>query len=407
MISFEEAQERILQIPCRKKITTKNIVQCLHAISAEDCKCLLPQPHWDNSAMDGYALRSQDLLQPRKIVEEIPAGIWPSKTIQEGECARIFTGAPIPKGADTVLIQENALIVDGYVQPTQSPVKLENIRVAGEEHQVGDLFLSQGDVINVGHIAIASSQGYQKLSVYDPLRIGILATGDELVSENRSLQGAEIYASNTNILMSLIQDCGHIPVNLGIAKDSKTSIMERMTQAQQDCDVILTSGGVSVGKYDLVQQVLQDMGMELDFWKVRMKPGKPIVFGMLHQKPFFGLPGNPVSCTVVFLTLLRPWLLKNLGNSPQNLFLPQIRAILDEDLQKNHGRAEFFRMKIHKKNNAYHTTRTGSQSSAWMSSIAEGDGLFYVNHIANQSIPKGTIVDIFLFPWKTNMVFQK
>ena len=407
MISFEEAQNRILQIPCRSKITTKNLLQCLHAISVTDCKCLLPQPHWDNSAMDGYALRSQDQLLPRKIIEEIPAGVWPRKTIQEGECARIFTGAPLPKGADTVLIQENARIVDGYIQPMQLPVKLENIRKAGEEYQIGDLFLSQGETINIGHIAIASSQGYQDLSIYEPLHIGVLSTGDELVSENRPLQGAEIYASNTNILLSLIKETGHIGIDLGIARDNKASIMERMTQAQRDCDVILTSGGVSVGKYDFVQQVLQDMGMELDFWKVRMKPGKPIVFGMLNQKPFFGLPGNPVSCTVVFLTLLRPWLLKNLGISARNLFLPKIKAILDEDLQKNHGRAEFFRMKIHKQNNAYHTIQTRSQSSAWMSSIADGDGLFFVNHTPNQSIPKGTLVDISVFPWKTNMVFQK
>ena len=406
MIAFEEAQKRLLEIPYKSKTAEIDIRNCVGKISSKDHLCILPLPHWDNSAMDGFALRSQDLLQKRLIVEEIPAGTWPTKEVKENQCSRIFTGAPLPMGSDTVLIQENARMVDQKMQPTQPPIPNKNIRKKGEELQVGDVFLQKDQRINVGHIALAAAQGLQKLSIYQPLRIGVLSTGDELVSEDRPLKGAEIYASNTQTLLALIAETQHIGIHLGVAKDNRKSIREHIEKAVLCCDVILSSGGVSVGKYDLVQQVLIEMGMTLDFWKVRMKPGKPIVFGTLQNVPFIGLPGNPVSCTVVFLTLLRPWLRKVLGIPQKNLLLPTIQAQLDEHFEKNHGRAEFFRMELQKRNNIFFAKRTGKQSSAWMSSISSGDGLFYVDSTPAQKLHKGSSIEISLFPWKQHLVFS-
>jgi molybdopterin molybdotransferase len=406
MLEFEEAQRRILQIPYESQIVQLQLHQCIGKVSARDEICSLPIPHWDNSAMDGFAVRSQDHLQERSIIEEIPAGTWPTKHIEKKECSRIFTGAPLPIGSDSVLIQENAIHVEGKVQPTKQPLPNKNIRKKGEEFNKGDVFLQKGQRINVGHIALAAAQGIRILSTYKPLRIGVLSTGDELIDEERPLQGAEIYASNTNTLLALIAESNHDGIHLGIAKDNKESIREHIWKGQQSCDIVLSSGGVSVGKYDLVQQVLEEMGMKLDFWKVKMKPGKPIVFGQLNQTPFIGLPGNPVSCTVVFLTLLRPWLKKIQGESENHLFLPTIQALLDEDFTKKHGRAEFFRMQLHRENNKYLAKRTGNQSSAWMSSISQGDGLFYVNSTPNQQLTKGMNINISLFPWKQSLVFS-
>ena len=406
MIAFEEAQKRLLQIPYNPKTVMMEIHNCVGKISFRNHSCVLPLPHWDNSAMDGFALRSQDHLQGRDVVEEIPAGTWPKKELKENQCARIFTGAPLPIGADAVLIQENARMVDRNMQPTKKPIPNKNIRREGEELQVGDIFLQKGQKINVGHVALAAAQGIQKLSVYQPLRIGVLSTGDELVYGDQPLKGAEIYASNTQTLLALIAETQHIGIHLGVAKDNKESIREHIEKAMHCCDMILSSGGVSVGKYDLVQQVLTEMGMTLDFWKVRMKPGKPIVFGTLQDVPFIGLPGNPVSCTVVFLTLLRPWLRKISGDPSQNLFLPTIRAQLDENFEKTHGRSEFFRMVLQKRNDIFFAKRTGSQSSAWMSSIACGDGLFYVDSKRDQKLQKGSFINISLFPWKQHLVFS-
>ena len=232
------------------------------------------------------------------------------------------------------------------------------------------------------------------------------SAGDELVNESRPLKDAEIYASNTQTLLALIAETQHIGIHLGVAKDNKNSIRDHIENAMLCCDMILSSGGVSVGKYDLVQQVLTEMGMTLDFWKVRMKPGKPIVFGTLRDIPFIGLPGNPVSCTVVFLTLLRPWLRKILGTPTKDLFLPIIRAQLDESFEKKHGRAEFFRMELQKRNNIFFAKRTGNQSSAWMSSISCGDGLFYVDSLPDQKLQRGSSINLSLFPWKQHLVFS-
>ena len=406
MIAFKEARRRLLQIPYKTKTVMMEVHNCIGKISAGNHLCVLPLPHWDNSAMDGFALRSQDHLQDRAVVEEIPAGTWPTRKIKENQCARIFTGAPLPIGSDTILIQENARMVDRNMQPTQTPIPNKNIRKKGEELQVGDIFLQKDQRINVGHVALAVAQGIQKFSVYQPLRIGVLSTGDELVNEDRPLKDAEIYASNSHTLLALIAETQHVGIHLGVAKDNKESIREHIDKAMLCCDMILSSGGVSVGKYDLVQQVLTEMGMTLDFWKVRMKPGKPIVFGTLRDVPFLGLPGNPVSCTVVFLTLIRPWLRKILGTSPQNLFLPTIHAQLDEDFEKNHGRAEFFRMSLQKRNNIFFAKRTGNQSSAWMTSISRGDGLFYVDSTRDQKFTKGSSISISLFPWKQYLVFS-
>jgi molybdopterin molybdotransferase len=348
--------------------------------------------------MDGYAIRHEDLSTntPFTIIEEIPAGHRPQKEITEGTCARIFTGAPMPKGADTVVIQENTNQSTAGILVQNKPLFGANVRKKGEEYQIHSHIASKGTQINVGLIGLSCALGIEKLPVYARPKVAIISTGDELVSraDQQELTLGQIWSSNNHTLSAAIQNAGGVPIDCGIARDRVSDTKRAFQEAlSHNPDLIISTGGVSVGDHDRVQESLIDIGGTLHFWKVRLKPGKPLVMGDIQGTPFFGLPGNPVSALVSFWLFVYPIVRRALG--AKNPFLETQNVILQEDIKKRHRRAEFVRiaLEIDKRS----AKRTGNQSSAWISSIAHADGLLYIP-ADHSGYNKGETVSIMLIP---------
>jgi len=348
--------------------------------------------------MDGYAIAHSDLDSTTtfQIIEEIAAGARPQNPIVTGTCARIFTGAPMPVGADTVIIQENTERENSIMTILQKPRLGANVRKKGEEYTQGSLIATKGSCVTIGLLGLAAALGCATLPVYRRPRIAILSTGDELVplGSQPDLHPGQIWSSNNHTLRAAISAAGGIPLDFGIVGDrvqDTVSRFQKILSAKPDC--ILTTGGVSVGDHDRVQESFLAIGGKIEFWKVRLKPGKPLAMGEIQGIPFFGLPGNPVSSIVSFWLFLHPLIKMALG-SPQP-FLAQKRAIIHSDISKKHRRAEFVRVRIDPQTNTVHST--GNQSSAWISSIAHADALLYIP-AESQGFTAGEHVDVMLLP---------
>lgn len=270
-------------------------------------------PPWPNSAMDGYAVRSAEVVpgQPLAVSQKIFAGQLPAP-LQIGSCARIFTGAPLPEGADAVEMQENVQLVDDGKAVFTQPVNAGRfVRPAGEEAQPGQVKLEAGVWLGPVELAQVASLGITELEVYCPLRVAVLSTGDELVEPGQSLQAGQIYNSNRALMVHWLERLGCEVLDLGCLPDNLEQIRQRLS-ALRDVDLLLSSGGVSVGEADYLGQVLRETG-ELNFWRLALKPGKPMTFGSYQGIPFMGLPGNPVSTLVTMTMLARPWILRRMG----------------------------------------------------------------------------------------------
>jgi molybdopterin molybdotransferase len=282
--------------------------------------------------MDGYAARADDVLgasaeHPRllRIIETIPAGAFPSRSIGPGECARIFTGAPLPDGADSVVRQEDTEPQGDVVQVRSGRDAGVNIRLAGEDVRAGTVVLEDGTALGPAEIGVLASLAVAHPVVFRRPRVAILGSGDEIVDVDRADEirsGRKVASSNTHTLIALVTRAGGIPVNLGIARDTKESMREHLERAA-DCDLIVTTAGISVGEHDHVLSTLQEMGLDLKFWKLRMRPGAPVGFGLLSAGPaarqpalpWIGLPGNPVSTMVTFELFVRPAIRKMMGHA--------------------------------------------------------------------------------------------
>jgi molybdopterin molybdotransferase len=297
----------------------------LGSILAEPVTSPLDIPPWTNSAMDGYAARAEDVRgatadQPRllKIIESIAAGAFPTRRIGAGECARIFTGAPLPDGADSVVRQEDTEQDGDTVRIRSGRDAGVNIRFAGEDVKAGSVVLEEGMLLGPAHIGVLASLAVAHPVVYRRPRVAILGSGDEIVDIDQADEirsGRKVASSNTHTLIALVTQAGGIPVNLGLAKDTRESMREHLERAG-DCDLIVTTAGISVGEHDHVLSTLQEMGMELKFWKLRMRPGAPVGFGVLRGgTPWIGLPGNPVSTMVTFELFVRPAIRKLMGHT--------------------------------------------------------------------------------------------
>jgi molybdopterin molybdotransferase len=351
-------------------------------VIAEDIYASRDIPPFDNSGMDGYAVRredvegaSQDHPVRLEVIEDLPAGFVSSRILGKGQAIRIMTGAPVPGGADVIVPVEETRQEDGFVLILKAIPRGEHIREAGEDVRKGDLVISRGDVIRPAEVGMLASLGRSSISVYQRPLVAILCTGEELADVDETLGEVKIISSNSYTLAAQVKDCGAIPIQLGIARDRKMEIEEKFRQGLR-ADVLISSAGISVGDYDFVKDVLKDLGMEMVFWKVAMKPGKPLAFGTIEGKPVFGLPGNPVSSMVSFEQFVRPSLLKMMGH--RQLFRPVIEATLKEDIRKEPGRRHFIRASVFFEEDSYSVTMTGAQGSGILKSMVRANGLIVI-----------------------------
>ena len=382
MITVEEALDKILSHIQPLGFEKVSLLESQGRVIAEDIYASRDIPPLDNSGMDGYAVRYEDIQhasssQPVRleIIEDLPAGSVSKKTLEKGQAIRIMTGAPIPRGADAVVQVEDTTKEDRFAQIFRTVPLGENIRRAGEDVGKGDRVISKGDLIRPAEVGMLASVGRSFVSVFQRPLVAILCTGEELVDVDGRLDEAKIVSSNSYTLAAQVKDCGAIPIQLGIARDRKEDIEGKLRQGMR-ADVLVSSAGISVGDYDLVKDVLKDLGMEMVFWKVAMKPGKPLAFGTIGGKPAFGLPGNPVSSMVSFEQFVRPSLLKMMGY--HHLFRPTIEAILKEDIHKEAGRRHYMRAAVTFEKDHYFVTTTGAQGSGILRSMVRANGLVVI-----------------------------
>src|SRR5690606_27704805 len=314
MMPLADAQARLLAaVPAPPATEWCPLNAALNLILAETVTSTVTVPPSDNSAVDGYALRHADLGALRPVSQRIPAGAVPAP-LAAGSAARIFTGATVPQGADTVVMQEECEALDGQVRlPAASSVKEgANIRRAGQDIRAGDEVVSAGTRLSPRHLGLLASVGVAEVSVYKPLRVALLSTGDELAEPGTAAVPGQIYNSNRYLLHALLAEAGMIPVDLGRVADDYAATHGALASAGQRCDLVLTSGGVSVGEEDHVRAAVVALG-SLDLWRVAIKPGKPFAFGHLGDTPFMGLPGNPSAVLVTFMMLVLPCLRRAQG----------------------------------------------------------------------------------------------
>lgn len=347
MLSIHEALERILSKVSILSEESVDILEARDRVLREEVLATRDFPAFDNSAMDGYALRAEDTRHATRehpvslqITQEIPASFWPTQSVEPGTAARIFTGAPIPKGADAVEIQENVKREGNTLSLTQPVATGKSIRVQGSHLQQGRVVLPKFSWLRSGEIGVLASLGRSWIRVSRRPRVAILSCGDELVDIDRTPSAGQIVESNRFHLATQVWEAGGIPTLLPLVPDQP----EALTAAIQEglkADILVSSGGASVGDYDLIRPTLQSLGIALDFWKVAIKPGKPLMFGTREHQLIFGLPGNPVSSWVTFELFVRPALCKMQGH-PQP-FRPRLQATLTAPIAPSPDRMHLVR----------------------------------------------------------------
>jgi molybdopterin molybdotransferase len=340
-------------------------------------------PPWDNSAMDGYAVRAEDTAAPPTtlaLLETVGAGAVATTVVGPGTAVAVMTGAPVPPGADAVVMLEDTdRSRSGTVRIEQRARVGQHVRRAGEDVRRGDNVLTAGEVLGPAAVGLLGSLGQESVLVARQPRIALLGTGDEIVRPGTPLRPGQIWSSNHLSLRGWVLEAGGVPVDCGIAPDTVDATVRALRNAALDADAVVTTGGVSVGHFDVVKEAFALLGAPIGFWRVNMKPGKPLAFGALAASGpvLFGLPGNPVSCVVNFLQFVRPWIRRALGDPRP--FLPVVTATLQDDLRDGPGRARLFRVSLTEAPDGTVTARsTGSQSSGVLTSLVRGHGLCVV-----------------------------
>nr|WP_245197578.1 gephyrin-like molybdotransferase Glp [Jiella mangrovi] len=346
MISVEDARERLVVAaePIRRTVAV-SLCEAAGRVLAEDVVAKRTQPGFDASAMDGYALRAADTaapFHPLAVIGESAAGRAFSGKVGPGEAVRIFTGAPVPEGADAILIQEDAeRTADGALLPKEAVSPSQHIRPAGVDFSAGGILVKAGTLLSPGAVALAASGGHPRLTVLDRPKVAVLATGDELVSPGEAVGPSQIVASNSYGVAALVEASGGVVVDCGIAKDDEDEIAGHLDRAlSEGCDCFVTIGGASVGDHDLIGKVFSARKVEMAFLKVAMRPGKPLMAGRIGAMRLVGLPGNPASSMVAATLFLAP-LVARLAGRPDRPMAR--RAILGADIPENGPRTDFMR----------------------------------------------------------------
>lgn len=385
LLNVDDAIERILETIQTLGTETIHLKNSLGHILAEDVVSNTDLPPFDNSAMDGFAIRAEDSGDGNvlDVVMDIPAGFSPNETLEKGQAARIMTGAPIPDGANAVIPVEDTDAdfsdLDNNTLPKTVTVSKKMdigaaIRKRGENIKNGQQILSNGTRIGAAEIGILASIGRANIKVIRQARIAIIGSGDELVDIEQTPKAGQIRDSNSYALAALVQEDGAIPLRQEIAKDSPESIRAMFQEAlAQKPDLIVSSAGVSVGAADYVRAILDEIG-EIGFWRINLRPGKPLAFGNISGIPFFGLPGNPVSAMITYLILVRPALLK-LSNRDSSF--PKIKVKLGEKMSSD-GRRTFARVQLRHEDGEWVAYETGTQSSGAHMSMVLADGLLII-----------------------------
>ncbi|CAC9476595.1 Molybdopterin molybdenumtransferase (EC 2.10.1.1) [uncultured Gammaproteobacteria bacterium] len=380
LLSIDEALELLLN---SAKVTRSTqwlgLDDALNKILAVDLYADIFVPGFDNSAMDGYAinLKAEQINIPGgttfKITDRIPAGST-GNTLASGCAARLFTGAPIPKGANTVVMQEECELIENASRiEIYRPIALnENIRPMGNDIQSGDVILSKGKQLQPQDIALAASVGVGKLEVFNKIKVGVFFTGNELIEPGKSLQQGQIFNSNRYALVALLNKLDCEVINLGNIKDTLGATCQALEKLKSSCNLIITTGGVSVGEEDHVKPAVEKLG-QLNLWRIKMKPGKPLALGCIGDCAFIGLPGNPVSAMVTFLLFARPFIKKMQGAS--NYLNIPFKVAANFDWHRAKPRREFVRVRLERTITPMQVNQYPKQGSDVLSSMVWADGL--------------------------------
>ncbi len=357
----------------------------LGSVLADDVASPLDIPAWTNSAMDGYATRADDVRGASddapvrlRVVEEIPAGSFPVRTVGPGECARIFTGAPLPGGADGVIRQEDTDEGKDVVAIYKDRDAGANLRHVGEDVRRGTVVLRQGASLGAAELGVLASLAVAHPLVHRRPRVAIMGSGDEIVDVDQPeeiLSGRKIASSNTHTLMALVRLAGGEPVNLGVARDTRESFREHLAAARE-ADLLVTTAGISVGEHDYVRPVLEEMGATQKFWKLRMRPGAPVGFGLLGDVPWIGLPGNPVSTMVTFELFVRPAIRKMCGHALP--FRRSVQATMAEPVTLKPKLQHFLRAVLTDGPDGLEARLTGPQGSGILTSMVKANALLVI-----------------------------
>jgi len=394
-VSISEARSLVLDAVEPLGSETIGLRDAVGRVLAESVAADRRIPPADNSAMDGYALRAEDAAElpaRLRIVAEIAAGARADRKLGPGEAARILTGAPVPEGADAVVMQEHTQVAGDALEVREPVAFGDHIRRAGSDVSPGTFIAGPGTRLHAAHIGMLAALGRTQLEVIARPRVAIMATGDELVEPDRLVDDGRIVSSNSYALQAAVIEAGGSPVLFPIARDEPEQIAAHFRQALR-CDVVVSTGGVSVGDRDWIKLVLADLGGDLKLWRVRMKPGAPLAFVTLEGRPVFGLPGNPVSTLVTFEQFVRPALLRMQGH--ERLFRPVARARLGAAYAKSPGRAHFVRVMLEEKNGVLHAQLASDQSSGVLLSMVRADGLAFVPEDSGD-VPAGTELAVIL-----------
>ena len=399
MLTVQQAQNRILSAVSVLEPEERHILDSLGCVLAQDVYAKENLPPFRNSSMDGFAVLTEDVQLARtgqpvqlSIAEIIPAGYVPRVTLKSGQAAKNMTGAMLPKGADSVVIAEDTASKNEYVKVFLSIDSLDNVRLPGESVKIGDLAMPKGKSIRAQEVAMLAALNIQKVCVFRPPTVAVVSTGDELVDLGTKLNLGKIRDSNRYGIMAQLTEIGCQGIDLGICGDNEEQIENTLRDGLVKSDALITSGGVSVGEYDVVKSVLSRLG-QINFWRVAMKPGKPQAFGLADGKPIFGLPGNPVSSLTVFELFVRPALRKIAGIC--QFKRPTFRAVLDQDIVNNAERVSYMRALVEKREEQYHVQVTGPQGSGILYSLVLANGLITIP--ANTTVKAGELVELQFF----------
>lgn len=400
MILFEEALRLISENTHILPATERDISELNLEVLAEDVQAQKDIPFFSNSAMDGYALRSEDTRMAPVVLKVkgfIQAGDSSNMEVGKEEAAKIMTGAPLVEGADAVVMVEDTEEQGHKVLVKKVVKKGEHVRLQGEEIKKDQVGLKKGTPLNPASVGFLASMGRQSVRVYGKPRISILMTGNELILPGQELKKGQIWESNSFVLTAALREVGIEPIVLGNVRDDLQDIKDRIQTGLDSSDVILIAGGISVGDFDFVQEAILNLQVKNIFWRVAVKPGKPTFFGIKGKKLIFGLPGNPASVLVTYLEYVRPAVLKMMGH--RRVYLREVEAILEEELKKKPDRANFLRGIFREQNGRIHVKTAGLQNSYMLESFAKANCLIFLEKGKN-IFHLGEKVKIQILPWE-------